>query len=125
MLESSRCRLGDWQECDQSPQLGRKMIKPDPDLVNSLLNFSDEESGDSGDDLEHDQDDDNTEQSQTILPGSSTKSSWRKQCKSGLIFTIFSPFSDNWIKIHHQDCNFRHKDQARMTCLFSVNCPVC
>merc|ERR1719361_3231554 len=52
-LESSRCKLSvDW---DESPQLGKRKIQPDPDLMTSLLNFSDEdedEEEESGDDQE-------------------------------------------------------------------------
>ena len=64
----------------ESPQLGKKMIKPDPDLVSSLLNFSDEDT-DSGDD--HDQEPNNMKpsSSQCSQSGSDRRSSWRKQCK--------------------------------------------
>ena len=78
-VESSRCRLGDWQT--DSPLLGKKMIKPDPDLMSSLLNFSDEET-DSGDDHDH-QDGEQRLRSETgsstIVENGDRKSSWRKQ----------------------------------------------
>ena len=77
-VESSRCRLGDWQT--DSPLLGKKMIKPDPDLMSSLLNFSDEEdSGDSGDDHDPHQEDHQRLRSETSAENGDRKSSWRKQ----------------------------------------------
>ena len=78
-IESSRCRLDAWQT--DSPLLGKKMIQPDPDLVSSLLNFSDEEETDSGDDHDHN----SANQRQRVETGTSIvdtgdrKSSWRKQ----------------------------------------------
>jgi len=77
-VESSRCRLGDW-EVGASPQFGKKMIKPDPDLVSSLLNFSDDGDTDSGDD--HDQEPDTKQpSSQCSQSSGDRRSSWRKQC---------------------------------------------
>ena len=76
-MESSRCRLGDWQT--DSPLLGKKMIQPDHDLMCSLLNFSDEEdSGDSGDDHDH-QEDHQRLRLETSAENEDRKSSWRKQ----------------------------------------------
>ena len=78
-MESSRCRLGDWQT--DSPLLGKKMIKPDPALMSSLLNFSDEET-DSGDDHDH-QDGEQRLRAETgpspVVEDGDRKSSWRKQ----------------------------------------------
>lgn len=39
-VETSRCKLEDWQA---SPLPNKRMIRPDPDLVSSLLNFSDDD----------------------------------------------------------------------------------
>ena len=78
-VESSRCRLGDW-EMGESPLLGKKMIKPDPDLVSSLLNFSDEDT-DSGDDQDQEPDTSHQSSSQCSQSGGDRRSSWRKQCK--------------------------------------------
>ena len=80
-MESSRCRLGDWQT--DSPLLGKKMIKPDPALMSSLLNFSDEET-DSGDDHDHQDTGDQRLRSETsgtspMVENGDRKSSWRKQ----------------------------------------------
>eukprot|EP00090_Calanus_glacialis_P001559 TRINITY_DN11131_c0_g1_i2.p1 TRINITY_DN11131_c0_g1~~TRINITY_DN11131_c0_g1_i2.p1 ORF type:complete len:764 (-),score=139.71 TRINITY_DN11131_c0_g1_i2:1070-3361(-) len=48
-VETSRCKLEDWQA---SPLPTKRMIRPDPDLVSSLLNFSDDdESGDDEPDI--------------------------------------------------------------------------
>ena len=79
-MESSRCRLGDWQT--DSPLLGKKMIKPDPALMSSLLNFSDEET-DSGDDHDHQDTGEQRLRSETgtspMVESGDRKSSWRKQ----------------------------------------------
>jgi hypothetical protein len=48
-VETSRCKLEEWQA---SPLPNKRMIRPDPDLVSSLLNFSDDdESGDDEADI--------------------------------------------------------------------------
>lgn len=90
-LESSRCSL--WPassvSCSGSPLLGQKtVIQPDPDLVSSLLNFSDAEDTeeDSGDDHDHDQEESRLEtepeQEDAASPQpEDEKSSWRKQRK--------------------------------------------
>ena len=91
-LESSRCSL--WPasssvSCSASPLLGQKtVIQPDPDLVSSLLNFSDAEDTeeDSGDDHDHDQEESRLEtepeQEDAASPQpEDEKSSWRKQRK--------------------------------------------
>ena len=79
-MESSRCRLGDWQT--DSPLLGKKMIKPDPALMSSLLNFSDEET-DSGDDHDHQDTGEQRLRPETgpspMVESGDRKSSWRKQ----------------------------------------------
>ena len=88
-LESSRCSL--WSaasvSCSGSPLLGQKtVIQPDPELVSSLLNFSDAEDTeeDSGDD--HDQEESRLETAPEQEDAASPqpedeKSSWRKQRK--------------------------------------------
>ena len=87
-LESSRCPL--WSasvSCSGSPLVGQKtVIQPDPELVSSLLNFSDAEDTeeDSGDD--HDQEESRLEtepeQEDAASPQpEDEKSSWRKQRK--------------------------------------------
>ena len=90
-LESSRCSL--WPassvSCSASPLVGQKtVIQPDPDLVSSLLNFSDAEDTeeDSGDDHDHDQEESRLEtepeQEDAASPQpEDEKSSWRKQRK--------------------------------------------
>ena len=88
-LESSRCPL--WPSasvsCSGSPLVGQKtVIQPDPDLVSSLLNFSDAEDTDSGDDHDHDQEESRLEtepeQEDAASPQpEDEKSSWRKQRK--------------------------------------------
>ena len=87
-LESSRCSL--WPASSSSsgsPLLGQKtVIQPDPDLVSSLLNFSDAEDTDSGDDHDHDQEESRLEtepeQEDAASPQpEDEKSSWRKQRK--------------------------------------------
>ena len=89
-LESSRCSL--WPasvSSSGSPLLGQKtVIQPDPDLVSSLLNFSDAEDTeeDSGDDHDHDQEESRleTEPEQEVAASpqpEDEKSSWRKQRK--------------------------------------------
>ena len=86
-LESSRCPL--WPSssvsCSGSPLLGQKtVIQPDPELVSSLLNFSDAEDTDSGDDQDHDQEESRLEPEQEDAASpqpEDEKSSWRKQRK--------------------------------------------
>ena len=87
-LESSRCSL--WpasSSCSGSPLVGQKtVIQPDPELVSSLLNFSDAEDTDSGDDHDHDQEESRLEtepeQEDAASPQpEDEKSSWRKQRK--------------------------------------------
>ena len=86
-LESSRCQLS--YDRDSSPRLGKTVIKPDADLMTSLLNFSDE---DEDEEDEEDEDEEEEEEEETVEEtviveecrgeeGGDRKNSWRKQCK--------------------------------------------
>ena len=69
-VETSRCELGEWG--GDSPLPNKRVIRPDPDLVSSLLNFSDDdESADDEADVV-DNEDKNPD---------ARKNSWHKQCK--------------------------------------------
>ena len=82
-METSRCKLS-YGEVD-SPHMGMRKIQPDPDLMSSLLNFSDEEDEEeeeeSGDDREEEKVEKTFETDKTGESGE-RRSSWRKQCKS-------------------------------------------
>ena len=81
-LETSRCRLSyDW---DSSPSLGKRVIQPDPDLMTSLLNFSDEEEEEEEEDEERGEENLETVAETEMVEDwrdGERKSSWRKQCK--------------------------------------------
>ena len=82
-LESSRCRLS--YDSSSSPSLGKTVIQPDPDLMTSLLNFSDEEEEEEEEEDEERGDEDLESVDKTEMVekwrGEDRKSSWRKQCK--------------------------------------------
>ena len=81
-METSRCKLS-YGEVD-SPHMGMRKIQPDPDLMSSLLNFSDEDEEDeeeeSGDSREEDMVVKTIETDKTGESGE-RRGSWRKQCK--------------------------------------------
>ena len=69
-MESSRTSL-----CLTSPArrgssagVGRTVIRPDPELVTSLLDFSEEESGEEEEEADHEE-------------GRARAAAWRKQCE--------------------------------------------
>ena len=85
-LESSRCKLSiDW---DESPQLGKRKIQPDPDLMTSLLNFSDEDEDEEEQDYEKDEDEESIDYQEsgeiekTVEREERRSPCWRRQCKS-------------------------------------------
>ena len=67
-VETSRCKLEDWQA---SPLPNKRVIRPDPDLMSSLLNFSDDDESA----------DDEAENSASEDKNKVEKKSWHKQCK--------------------------------------------
>ena len=82
-LESSRCQLSyDW---DSSPRLGKTVIKPDADLMTSLLNFSDEDEEEEEEEEERRDDPETVEEPVKVEDcrggEGDRKNSWRKQCK--------------------------------------------
>ena len=92
-LESSRCKLSiDW---DESPQLGKRKIQPDPDLMTSLLNFSDEDEDEEEQDYEEDEDEESIDYQEsgeiekTVEREERRSPCWRRQCK----FTLHSGLS--------------------------------
>jgi len=65
-VETSRCKLEDWQA---SPLPNKRVIRPDPDLMSSLLNFSDDDESA----------DDEAENSASEDKNKVEKKSWHKQ----------------------------------------------
>ena len=74
-VETSRCKLEDWQA---SPLPNKRMIRPDPDLMSSLLNFS--EDDESGEDDEADNPSTTTSDDCKVV-SDSTRKNWHKQCE--------------------------------------------
>ena len=81
-LESSRCRLS--YDSSSSPSLGKTVIQPDPDLMTSLLNFSDEDEEEEEEEEERGEELETVEETEMVeecRDGGDRKSCWRKQCE--------------------------------------------
>lgn len=91
-VETSRCKLEDWQA---SPLPNKRVIRPDPDLVSSLLNFSDDdESGDDEADNASNED-----------KNADIRKNWHKQCKYALYYTNWMQSSEEKTRKLFSNCH--------------------